>query len=159
LIKATRTGKATVIIAVTASALEEDREVILAEGCDDYIRKPFREEEIFRVLSEFLGVRFTYEDGAPGEEAGQRARQPQPSQLAGVGPDDAELASRLAALPAAWAEGLRQATILGDLDLILARIRTIGENDPGLADALTVLAKSYEHDRILALLTQAGSAT
>ncbi len=46
-IKGTTRGHATVIIALTASALEEDRVVILSEGCDAYIRKPFRQEEIY----------------------------------------------------------------------------------------------------------------
>ena len=35
----------TVIVALSASAFEEDRERALAEGCDDFVRKPFRAEE------------------------------------------------------------------------------------------------------------------
>jgi CheY-like chemotaxis protein len=42
-IKATTRGQATVIVALTASAFEEDREMILSGGCDDFVRKPFRE--------------------------------------------------------------------------------------------------------------------
>ena len=43
-IKETTKGQATVIVALTASGLEEERNLILSEGCDDYLRKPFYEE-------------------------------------------------------------------------------------------------------------------
>lgn len=41
-IKSHLKGQATVIIALTASALEEERTIILSAGCDDFVRKPFR---------------------------------------------------------------------------------------------------------------------
>jgi CheY-like chemotaxis protein len=139
-IKATAKGQATVIIAVTASALEEDRQIILSEGCDGYIRKPFREEEITAMLEKHLGVRFVYEEAAgPPAEAME-------------GAIDAGLAARVAALPAAWRTGLREATILGALDEILARVEEIRPRDPELADELARLAAEYEHEKILALL-------
>nr|MDJ0845301.1 PAS domain S-box protein [Crocosphaera sp.] len=43
-IKATPQGQETVIIALTASAFEEERNLVLSAGCDDFMRKPFREE-------------------------------------------------------------------------------------------------------------------
>jgi CheY-like chemotaxis protein len=55
----------TVIVALSASAFEEDRENALAEGCDDFVRKPFRAEELSEMLAKHLGVRFIYEDVAP----------------------------------------------------------------------------------------------
>ena len=61
-IKATTRGQATVIIALTATAFEEDREQILLEGCDDFVRKPFRKDEIYDMLAKHLGVRFLYEE-------------------------------------------------------------------------------------------------
>ena len=53
-------GVSPVIIALTAHALEEERLEILAAGCDDVIRKPYRDTEIFDALSKHLGVRFLY---------------------------------------------------------------------------------------------------
>jgi len=60
IIKSTVMGNATAIIAVTASVLEEEKEIILSAGCDDFVRKPFRQETIFEMLSKHLGVRFIY---------------------------------------------------------------------------------------------------
>ena len=40
----------TVIIALTASAFEEDRIKILEHGCDDFVRKPFKENDIFVMM-------------------------------------------------------------------------------------------------------------
>ncbi|WP_371357375.1 ATP-binding protein, partial [Hydrocoleum sp. CS-953] len=46
-IKGTTKGNATAIIALTASVLEEQKAIILSAGCDDFVRKPFREATIF----------------------------------------------------------------------------------------------------------------
>ena len=43
------------IIAVTANALTQDRERFLEAGMNDYISKPYTEEDIFKVLRKYLG--------------------------------------------------------------------------------------------------------
>jgi signal transduction histidine kinase/CheY-like chemotaxis protein/ligand-binding sensor domain-containing protein len=50
------------ILALSASALEQERSEILSAGCDDFVAKPFREATIFAKLREFLGVSYVYED-------------------------------------------------------------------------------------------------
>jgi CheY-like chemotaxis protein len=52
----------TVIIALTASALEFEKAAVLEAGCDDFIRKPFQEEDIFEALHKHLDVSFIYEE-------------------------------------------------------------------------------------------------
>jgi len=49
--------KHTPIIALTANAMEGDREKCLAAGMDDYIAKPFRGEDMETVLLKFLPQR------------------------------------------------------------------------------------------------------
>jgi CheY-like chemotaxis protein/HPt (histidine-containing phosphotransfer) domain-containing protein len=47
-------GIKTPIVAVTASALAEDREKCLASGMDDFLPKPFRRRDLSRVLAKWL---------------------------------------------------------------------------------------------------------
>jgi PAS domain S-box-containing protein len=147
-IKSTAQGQATVIIALTASALEEDRTLVLSEGCDDFMRKPFRETEIHARLEKYLGVRFVYEESA-GEST--ELAQPESEPL-----DAVDLAGRLKALAQSgkidWA-GLRLAAERADLDRVLALLKPLRAHDAALADALADLARNFDYDRILLWLT------
>ena len=62
----------TKIIALTASAFDEDREEVLACGCDDFLRKPFKEQELFDMFEKHLDTRFLY---------AENLREPQPAKL------------------------------------------------------------------------------
>jgi CheY-like chemotaxis protein len=44
----------TPILAMTANAFEEDRKACLAAGMDDHIAKPFRDDDLIRVLGRLL---------------------------------------------------------------------------------------------------------
>jgi CheY-like chemotaxis protein len=148
-IKATPRGQKTVIIALTASAFAEDRQKILSAGCDDFVRKPFRESELFDVLAKHLGVHFIYEE-AESPWTPEEPKHPAPED------SDAELVRRLAGLPREWLANLQEATTLGELRLILDHIDRIGEHDTELARALAALARDFDHERILLLLEMAG---
>jgi PAS domain-containing protein len=47
-------GSATPVIAVTASAFEDDFERVMATGMYAYLRKPFRTEDLFEMLGKCL---------------------------------------------------------------------------------------------------------
>ena len=49
------------IIAVTASAFSEDRTRALEAGADLYLRKPFKEQELFESIGSCLDVHYVYE--------------------------------------------------------------------------------------------------
>ena len=66
-------GEAVKIVAVTASVLEEHREEILASGCDDLVRKPFRYHEIFEAMARQLDIKYLYKDS--GGETGAKAKR------------------------------------------------------------------------------------
>jgi CheY-like chemotaxis protein len=150
-IKATTKGQATVVVALTASVLEEDRAVILSEGCDAFVRKPFREAELFAVFADLLGVRFEYEDqlAAPLSRLGAPRRE---------GPAMAGLATAIAGLPEDVVARLEEATVQGDLNQIESVIDRVSEGDGELADALSDLARDFDHDGILALIEAAQDA-
>ncbi len=99
-IKATTRGMATIVIALTASALEEDKAVILSEGCDDYMRKPFHEEDLLDMIAKHLGVRYVYEEIGPAATQGSTALEP--GAALGTASDDAALAARLGVADPAW---------------------------------------------------------
>ena len=51
-------GQDVKIAAVTASGLDSHRSEVLAAGLDDYVRKPYRPDEIFDCMRRHLGVRY-----------------------------------------------------------------------------------------------------
>jgi CheY-like chemotaxis protein len=142
-IKATPQGQDTIIVALTASAFEEDRAAALAVGCDDFVRKPFREAAIFDILTKHIGVHFVYEELGVEDQG------------SGIGEESAARVLDLARLPAAWLADLHQATTEGDSDWMVTLIEQIQEQNPALAGALTQLAANFEHNQILALIQQA----
>jgi PAS domain S-box-containing protein len=48
------------IVAVSASAYDLDRDECLAAGCDEFLAKPFREEELWAILERTLGLTWKY---------------------------------------------------------------------------------------------------
>ncbi|GAG05188.1 unnamed protein product, partial [marine sediment metagenome] len=149
-IKSTTKGQATVIVALTASALEEDREVILSEGCDAYIRKPFTETELFEILSKHLGVRYVYGEALSGQ-----------SGLGGGLTDGAlsdaqrsAIAQCLKSLSPNLLSDLEAATIRGSLHHIEATISKISEEDLQLGETLMELAQWFNHEEIISLINQ-----
>ncbi len=132
-IKATPQGQATVIIALTASAFEEDREQVLTEGCDDFVCKPFHEDEIVDRLVQYLGVRFISESTA-GDQ---------------VGPRQLQASLDFSGLPAAWLADLRQAAIEADVDKIVTLANRISEQRPLLVPALMELINNFDYATIL----------
>ncbi|MBW2616364.1 MAG: response regulator [Deltaproteobacteria bacterium] len=140
-IKASEAGKSAIVAAFTAHALEEEREQILAAGCDDFVRKPYREQEIFEVMARHLGVGYIYEEGEERQTKGE-----------GEPPKDALTHEALAQLPDDLLAELKQATIDLDVDRIGAIIDQIrGLNGP-VADGLADLVKDFQYEKLLALI-------
>ncbi len=136
-IKTTTKGQATAIIAITASALEEEKSVILSAGCDDFVRKPFQESIIFEMLEKHLGVQYIYEKACLLET----------EKISYI--LDAEHLNRM---PKDWLEELYQASIDLDDDSVLALIRQIPESQASLAAALTDCVNNFSLHKIINIL-------
>ncbi len=50
------------IVAVTASAFVDERDEMLAAGMDEFVRKPYRFDDIYECLKRQLGVQYRYAD-------------------------------------------------------------------------------------------------
>ncbi len=142
-IKATMKGQATVIIALTASAFEEERTVVLSAGCDDFMRKPFREEILFDKMAEHLGVKYIYEE--------ELEKSKVKSQESKVGEEES-LEVYLSQMSNEWREELHQAAVECSDDLILELSEQIPEENAQLAIALKDLANNFLFDQILDLI-------
>lgn len=138
-IKSQLKGQATVIIALTASALEEDRGIILSAGCDDFMRKPFQASVLFEKLAQHLGVRYIYE--------------PIVSCLPQLKAVQEELTTdSLAVMPEQWVEQLYQAALSAHAQLIFELIKQIPQQNQVLVSSLTNLVNNFRFDTIVDLI-------
>lgn len=136
--EATRQVKAgaggTIVIALTASSFDEQREEFLGLGCDDFLGKPFKEEALLAMIGQHLGLRYEREPVPPAPA--EAALDPQ----------------RLARIPQPLLAGLRSALDHGDPQSIERALQQIRPGDAGTADALAAMAARFEFKRIQALL-------
>ena len=131
----------TIIIAVTASAFEEERAEILAAGCDDFVRKPFREEIIWEKMAQHLGVRYVYAEEA---EVGKIPEENTTS-------DFRLQASDLSVMSTEWLAQLHQAATELRAKEIVQLTQQIPKEHTQLAKALTALVDNFRFDTIINL--------
>ncbi|GAB4517616.1 MAG: hypothetical protein OHK0046_24350 [Anaerolineae bacterium] len=126
-----------VVIAVTASAFEHERSRVLESGCDDYVAKPFHENELYEMLRKHLHAEFIYEE-----------------QVKASTPAQSVTAVQVKALPLGWRQELRRAA--EDLDVTTSEriINRIHLRDSMLAAQLSQWVSQFDFDKLLALLEQ-----
>lgn len=83
-IKAAPGGAETPIVAVTASAFEDDEKEVFGAGVDGYVRKPFRWDDFFSEVARATGFRFVRD---AGDGAAPAARTPAAPATPAVPPD------------------------------------------------------------------------
>jgi signal transduction histidine kinase/CheY-like chemotaxis protein len=137
-IKSHLKGQATAILALTASTLEEEKAVVLSTGCDDFVRKPFREEVIFNKMAHYLGVRYVYED-INSEEISQAVNI------------EKLTAEALAIMSDKWLIELSEAAASINERLITQLLSQIPEEHQALAQAIQKEVDDFNFDRIMNL--------
>jgi len=123
------------IVAVTASVFQEQRQELLDAGIDDFVRKPYRMEEIYDCLTRQLGVKYRYRSVAV-----KTSPLSLPPHVA------------LARLPVEVRADLKAATESLNSLRIAAVLDTIRSLDAGLATVLGRLADDFNYMEILNLL-------
>ncbi|SEH08241.1 response regulator [Candidatus Venteria ishoeyi] len=139
-IKAMPQGKHTEIIALTASAFEEDQMSVIAAGCNGFVRKPLQEEEIFQAMEKALGVRYLYEE-VLGNNAQMERIQLTPEVFS--------------VLPQALILALEEAAIRLDSDELKQVIEQVHVSAPTLANTLNTLVNEFRFDLIVTALQDA----
>ncbi len=132
---------ATKIIALTASSLTEDRSMILAAGCDDFLLKPFAATEVVEMIGQQIGARFVY-----AEELAVETRPSPP--LPPLTSDD------FADLPPQLLLNLEQTAVRMSITEVATLIDQVATHNNHLADALRHLANDFEFMKIAALIQE-----
>jgi signal transduction histidine kinase/CheY-like chemotaxis protein len=142
LIKATEIGKLTKVAALSAHVLGEERNEIFAAGCDEFVGKPYQENEIFDVMAKHLELKFIYEKINMTEEIFNSTNQGE------INLESLDLTLR--------AELITAITITDAIKIskIAERIRI---KEPQLSAALHTCARNYDYQTILTALKNGSS--
>lgn len=141
-IKATEAGRDTPVIAITASVFTESEEEILATGVSANLRKPFRIEDLYRILGRHLGLSYLY--------ANEAARTPGYPNLPEITMDS------LNVLPRDLVLAMRDAALGGDMERLEELIQQIYFVDGAVAQKLQVIADRYDYEFFDKLCEQRG---
>lgn len=141
-IRASSNEKPPMIIALSASVMEEDRDAVMRTGgVDDFLTKPFREGDLLQMIQKHLGLGYLYaseETSQTGGAVGASAHTLNSEQLRGLA---AELIN-----------ALDEAISNGDKDRLNELIQRVGEQEMQAAQAMKELADKYEYDALARLL-------
>ncbi len=124
------------IIAVTASAFEEDRQKVFEINANGYLRKPFKAEELYEILKEHLNVEYCYEDGPQDEKPDSRH----------------DIQAELAKLPDELNLRMLEAAINLDQDLLAELVGNAEPLSPHVRGKITGLVNRYQFDLLINLL-------
>ncbi len=131
-------GKEVKIIALTASAFQEERNEMLEGGMDDYLSKPYRAAEIYACLSKHLGVKYLYKDSSKPNEQPERKEDITPEMLEN--------------LPITLRNNLIEALESLEVERIRTAIEQVSTHNQALHKKLRRLAQNFDYPAILGVL-------
>jgi PAS domain S-box-containing protein len=142
-IRSMEIGSSTPIVALTASTFEDELKKINSLGVQGFIRKPFRESELFNTIGKILNIRYIYED----EVMTQKARYTD---------DGSALESDMAKLPNSLVLKMQNALSVADIDQLIKLCKSVKTTNKDLAKHLMHLAENYEYTTLEQLLNRKG---
>lgn len=134
-IRALPGGDTLPIIALTASVFEEDREQVLAAGCDEMLRKPVEAEALFDLIGRMLGLKFQYAETNSDDRQSDTVSEP----------------TTLAKLPAESRQELAVAAVALDSESCEAIAQRLCANHATEAALIRRLVADYRFDKLIAL--------
>jgi CheY-like chemotaxis protein len=140
-IKLTEKGKKTPIIALTASSFEDERKKTMSLGMEGYIRKPFRESELFGTIGNTLGIKYIYENETPSYQENN------PSNKTAMVED-------IAILPETLVLQMQDAAAVADIDHLIKLIDDVYKYNSDLAQHLMALANNYDYGYLQQILSK-----
>lgn len=134
----------TIVIALTASVFEEERQKILSVGCDDFIRKPFTQEILLETISQYLGVKYISQVETATKASVNSQVQTMPS--------EADILEHLLQISPEWLNKLRHAAASCSDDLILELLQEIQSDQALIFRVFKDLANNYQFEKIMELI-------
>jgi PAS domain S-box-containing protein len=128
-------GQSVKIVAVTASAFKEQHQRMVDAGVDDFIGKPYQPDEIYKCLSNHLGIRFQYEELKETQRPAYRLTP-----------------ETLAVLPEKLRIELQEALESLESREIYQAIQQVAAYDPELYENLIQCAENFDYPTILQAL-------
>ena len=133
----------TVIIALTASAFEEEHQKVLSAGGDDFIRKPFTRELLLDKVKQHLSVKYISQG-----EITKTADVHQERQILSPAP---EILSELSQMSPTWLENIHHAAAICSDDLIFELLQEVSPAKSQLFQLFRDLASEYQFEKIVEL--------
>jgi two-component system sensor histidine kinase/response regulator len=142
-IKASPNSRNTAIVAVTASAFEEDKKRILAAGADDYLSKPFKDAELFEIIGRLTGAEYLYEETSA-------------LKVSDTADDKVLMCKTVAALPPDLVNQMRAAVESADIDQLNDLVLQLAKGQPLLAKQIQEMAARYEYEALTEIFSPGG---
>lgn len=136
--KAANAKKKALVIAVSASALDEQRNEIMDSGADELICKPFKDSEILTAIGKLLGITYRYDDESSVTSANYAHAVPPFTHLVKL-PDDLR-------------DDLREALLALNVKSVSNAIERISKVNRVAGEALEKLEKGFQFEMMLDLL-------
>ncbi|MEM1395512.1 MAG: ATP-binding protein, partial [Cyanobacteria bacterium P01_H01_bin.150] len=128
----------TFIIALTATAFNEDRKFMLELGCNDFIRKPFQEEILLTKISRYLEVEYIYEY----DNNNNQTSHSEQSNLQQLDPEILKI------MPVQWRKSLYDAAINCNQNSVFNLLSEIPEHHQIIRMRLEELADNYQFEEM-----------
>ena len=140
------------IIALTASVFTEHRQRCFEMGCDDFVSKPFRQGELFQVITTHLNLDYNISPDSNESTYTMNNAISLP-----ISHSLETQMVQLRAMPSDWIAKLQFSAAQGNDVMSLKLIQEISPNCTALIQVLTDLVERYQFDQLLSLIQASQS--